>query len=493
MSTTSTPEAAEPEPAPAAGPAAADSGPAADRTADSAAGTAAPGAAPAAVLAPAGRKFGLAAATALVMGNIIGGGIFTLPAAVAPYGTVSLVAFAVLSVAAVLLALLFGKLARRSPVTGGLYVYPRDAFGPFAGFLSAWSYWTMCWVSIAALAVGVVGYVDVLIPLGDGKAVLALVALAALWLPAAANFAGTRYVGAVQVVSTVLKFVPLLLVATIGLFFIDTDNYGPFNASGESVPGAIAASAALLLYSFLGVESAAVSAGEVRDPERTVGRASVLGTVASAVVYILGTVAVFGLVPHKELVASGAPFADAVDSIAGGSWGGTVIALVAVASIVGCLNGWILLSAQMPYAAARDGLFPKPFARLGKGGVPGFGVLATAVLGTVLIVVNYADDPDTAFRVLVLITTFTGCVPYLLSAAAQLYWLARGTRERVRPAGLVRDLIVAGLSFAFSFWLIAGAGYAAVYQGALFLFAGIPVYVWLRGRQESPEDADAVA
>ncbi|MFF7838037.1 amino acid permease [Streptomyces ossamyceticus] len=483
MSTTSTPEAAEPEPSPAAGPEAGDS---AARTAD-------PGAAPAAALAPAGRKFGLAAATALVMGNIIGGGIFTLPAAVAPYGTVSLVAFVVLSVAAVLLALLFGRLARRSPVTGGLYVYPRDAFGPFAGFLSAWSYWTMCWVSIAALAVGVVGYVDVLIPLGDGKVVLALVALAALWLPAAANFAGTRYVGAVQVVSTVLKFVPLLLVATIGLFFIDTDNYGPFNASGESVPGAIAASAALLLYSFLGVESAAVSAGEVRDPERTVGRASVLGTVASAVVYILGTVAVFGLVPHKELVESGAPFADAVDSIAGGGWGGTVISLVAVASIVGCLNGWILLSAQMPYAAARDGLFPKPFARLGKGGVPGFGVLATAVLGTILIVVNYADDPDTAFRVLVLITTFTGCVPYLLSAAAQLYWLARGTREGVRPAGLVRDLIVAGLSFAFSFWLIAGAGYAAVYQGALFLFAGIPVYVWLRGRQETPEDADTVA
>ncbi|MEI5520987.1 amino acid permease [Streptomyces brasiliscabiei] len=478
--TTSTPEATEPEPTPAAE---AD----AKTSTSVGAGAVAPG-------APApGRKFGLAAATALVMGNIIGGGIFTLPAAVAPYGTVSLVAFVVLSVAAVLLALLFGKLARRSPVTGGLYVYPRDAFGPFAGFLSAWSYWTMCWVSIAALAVGVVGYVDVLIPLGDSKVVLALVALAALWLPAAANFAGTRYVGAVQIVSTVLKFVPLLLVATIGLFFVDLDNYGPFNASGESTPGAIAAAAALLLYSFLGVESAAVSAGEVKDPERTVGRASVLGTLASALVYILGTVAVFGLVPHKELVESGAPFADAVNSIAGGSWGGTVIALVAVASIVGCLNGWVLLSAQMPYAAARDGLFPKPFARVGKGGVPGFGVLATAVLGTLLIVVNYADDPDTAFRVLVLITTFTGCVPYLLSAAAQLYWLARGTRERVRPAGLVRDLIVAALSFVFSFWLIAGAGYAAVYQGALFLFAGIPVYVWLRGRQEGAEEPEVAA
>ncbi|MFJ6738394.1 APC family permease [Streptomyces sp. NPDC091279] len=437
--------------------------------------------------APRRRTFGLAAATALVMGNIIGGGIFALPAAVAPYGTLSLLAFVVLSVAAVLLALLFGKLARRSPVTGGLYVYPRDAFGPFAGFLSAWSYWTMCWVSIAALAVAVVGYVDVLIPLHGNHLLEGLVALAALWLPAAANFAGTRWVGTVQIISTVLKFVPLLLVATVGLFFVDTDNFGPFNATGDSVPGALAASAALLLYSFLGVESAAVSAGEVKDPQRTVGRASVLGTLASALVYILGTVAVFGLVPHDQLVHSGAPFADAVNAVTGGSWGGIAIALVAVASITGCLNGWILLAAQMPYAAARDGLFPAPFAKVGKGGVPGFGVWAVAVLGTLLIAFNYTAGPDTTFRVLVLITTFTGCVPYLLSAAAQLYWLAQGSRERVRPAGLVRDLIVAALSFGFSFWLIAGAGYAAVYQGTLFLFAGIPVYVWLRGRSHEPE------
>ncbi|MFI6492141.1 APC family permease [Streptomyces sp. NPDC050564] len=438
---------------------------------------------------PSRRGFGLTVATALVMGNIIGGGIFALPATVAPYGTVSLLAFLVLSVGAVLLALLFGKLARRSPVTGGLYVYPRDAFGEFAGFLSAWSYWTMTWVSIAALAVAVVGYVDVLLPLHGSHVLEAVVAMAALWLPAAANFTGTRWVGSVQVISTILKFVPLLIVSTVGLFFMDTDNFGAFNTSGQSVSGALAASAALLLYSFLGVESAAMSAGEVRDPERTVGRAGVLGTLGSTLVYILGTVAVFGLVPHAKLVESGAPFADAVNTITGGHWGGTVIAIVAVASIVGCLNGWILMAAQMPYAAARDGLFPARFARVGKGGVPGFGVLACAVLGSLLIALNYTAGPDTTFRVLVLITTFTGCVPYLLSAAAQLYWLAKGTRDRVRPAGLTRDLIVAALSFAFSFWLIAGAGYAAVYQGVLFLFAGIPVYVWLRGRREAGAEA----
>jgi APA family basic amino acid/polyamine antiporter len=200
-----------------------------------------------------------------------------------------------------------------------------------------------------------------------------------------------------------------------------------------------------------------------------------------------------------------------VNAITGGSWGGMAVALVAVASIVGCLNGWILLAAQVPYAAARDGLFPAPFAKVGRGGVPGFGVWACAILGTILIAFNYTAGPDTTFRVLVdryrvsrrreatpdlsgtLITTFTGCVPYLLSAAAQLYWLARGSRERVRPAGLVRDLIVAALSFAFSFWLFAGAGYAAVYQRVLFLFAGIPVYVWMRGRRSTEESEAAEA
>ena len=394
------------------------------------------------------RTFGLAAATALVMGNIIGGGIFALPATVAPYGTISLLAFLVLSVGAVLLALLFGRLARRSPVTGGLYVYPRDAFGEFAGFLSAWSYWTMCWVSIAALAVAVVGYVDVLIPLHGNHVLQALVAMAALWLPAAANFAGTRWVGAVQVVSTILKFVPLLLLATIGLFFVDADNFGPSTPPARASPArwpppprccSTASSASS--------RPPSARARSVTPSATSAARAS-SARWRSALVYILGTIAVFGLVPHDQLVDSGAPFADAVNTITGGGWGGTAIALVAVASITGCLNGWILMAAQMPYAAARDGLFPAPFARLGKGGVPGFGVWACAVLGSLLIALNYTAGPDTTFRVLVLITTFTGCVPYLLSAAAQLYWLARGTRERVRPAGLVRDLIVAVLSFA---------------------------------------------
>jgi APA family basic amino acid/polyamine antiporter len=416
------------------------------------------------------------------MGNIIGGGIFLLPASVAPYGTVSLLAFGVLTLGAIALALVFGRLAERDPRTGGPYVYAREAFGDFAGFLAAWAYWITTWVSNAALAVAAVGYLDVLIPVNDHQWTACLAALVIQWLPALSNFAGTRWVGAVQLVSTVLKFAPLLLVAIGGLFHFHARNLGPFQAGGGSTLGAISASAAILLFSYLGVESAAVSAGEVRDPRRNVGRATVIGTVGAALVYLLGTLAVFGTVAHDRLVHSTAPFSDAVNAMFGGSWGGWAVALAALVSMTGCLNGWTLLSAQTPYAAARDGLFPAAFARKRRG-VPTVGVGVTVVLASLLTVYNYTSGSAKVFEVLVLVTTFTATVPYLLATAAQLFHLLSGRAERVDRARLVRDAVVASVAAAFSLWLVAGAGYAAVYQGVLFLFAGVLVYAVMAGRR----------
>ncbi|MFE2144943.1 amino acid permease [Streptomyces sp. NPDC059456] len=439
---------------------------------------------------PHARRFGLPIATCLVMGNIVGGGIFLLPASVAPFGTISLVAFGVLTAGAIALALVFGRLAERLPQTGGPYVYARAAFGDFAGFLAAWSYWITAWVSNAALAVAAVGYLTVLFPaIGGHKAVMCLAALAVQWLPALANLAGTRYVGAVQLVATVLKFAPLLLVAVGGLFFFDPANLGPFRATGQSPVGAVSAAAAILLFSYLGVESAAVSAGEVRDPARNVGRATVLGTVGAAAVYLLGTLSVFGLVPHEKLVSSEAPFTDAVDAMfsvgggAGGSWGGTLVACAAVISMLGALNGWTLLSAQTPYAAARDGLFPKVFETK-KRGVPVAGVLVTVVLASGLTVYNYTWGSGGVFEMLVLVTTFTATVPYLLSTAAQIHFLLTGQSERVHRGRLVRDGVLACLAFGFSMWLVAGSGYAAVYQGVLFLFAGVLCYAVMSARKQ---------
>ena len=437
--------------------------------------------------AAAEHRFGLPTATALVVGSVIGTGVFALPAALAGYGPISLVAFVVVTLGALALALTFAALSKRLPGSGGPYVFARDAFGDFAGFLNAWSYWITAWAGNAAIVVAWVGYVEVFWNTGHDTTWSIVIALVGLWIPAAINLSGLRNTGTLQVVATVLKFAPLLFMATVGLLFIDTANFGPFNASGLSAGGAISAAAAIALFSYLGIETASVAAGRVRDPRRNVGRATILGTLGCAVVYILGTLTVFGTVPNAALQSSTAPFTDSANAIAGGQWAGQAVAVAAVISGLGALIGWTLIVAEMPMAAARDRLFPAQFART-RGGVPAFGIITSTLLASALVVVSYTSFA-TVFTTIVLLSVLTAVIPYLFSAAAQLYWLL--TRGRATQwQHLVRDLGVAAVALVFSFWSLAGSGYQAVYYGVFTLFLGIPVYIWMKvSRREYGETA----
>ncbi|MGW4075327.1 APC family permease [Streptomyces asiaticus] len=434
---------------------------------------------------------GLPAASALVIGSIIGTGVFALPSALAPYGPISLVAFIAVTLGALALALTFGALSKRVPASGGPYVYAREAFGEFAGFLNAWSYWITAWAGNAAIVVAWVGYVEVFVNTGHDKWISVLLALVGLWIPAAINLTGVRNMGAFQVITTVLKFVPLIFMATVGLLFIDSHNFGPFNASGQSALGAISAAGAIALFSYLGLEAASVVAGRVREPERNVPRATVYGTLICAVIYILGTLAVFGTVSHGELGGSTAPFTDAANSIFGGSWAGDMVAVAAIISGIGALNGWTMLCAEMPYAAARDGLFPQAFARLrGESGVPAFGIVASTVLASLITVFSYTRFDD-VFTKIVLLSVLTAVIPYLFSAAAQLYWLLVRGRDSLSPRRLARDITVAALALVFSYWSIQGSGYQTVYYGLFVLLLGVPVYVWLKRGQDTFGEATA--
>lgn len=440
---------------------------------------------------PAEHRFGLPTATALVVGSVIGTGVFALPAALAVYGPISLVAFVLVTVGALALALTFGALSRRLPGSGGPYVYAREAFGEFAGFLNAWSYWITAWAGNAAIVVAWVGYVEVFWNTGHDTAWSIVIALVGLWIPAAVNLSGLRNTGALQVVTTVLKFVPLLLMATVGLLFVDVDNFGAFNGSGMSAWGAISAASAIALFSYLGIETASVAAGRVADPTRNVGRATVLGTIGCAVVYILGTVTVFGTVPNAALQDSTAPFTDSADAIVGGTWAGQAVAVAAIVSGLGALIGWTLIVAEMPLAAAQDRLFPVQFARTRRG-VPAFGIVVSTLLASALTVVSYTSFA-TVFTTIVLLSVLTAVIPYLFSAAAQLYWLITRGRS-TSPARLARDLGVSALALVFSFWALAGSGYQAVYYGVFCLFLGVPVYIWMKsGRHEYGEGPAAEA
>lgn len=435
-------------------------------------------------------RIGLPAATAIVVGSIIGTGVFALPSALAPYGLASLVAFGLVTVGALALAFVFGALNKRVPGSGGPYLYARDAFGDFGGFTTSWSYWLTAWIGNAAIVVAWVGYVEVFINKSGNKYGSAAIALVGLWIPAAINLSGVRNLARFQTITTVLKFVPLVFMGTIGLLFVKNSNFGAFNPSGVSFWSAISAAGAIALFAYLGLETASVVAGRVRDPERNVTRATLLGTAACAVVYLLGTVAVFGLVSHQALVGSTAPFSDAANAIFGGGWAGDVMAVAAIISGIGCLNGWTLICAEMPMAAAKDRLFPTQFARVSSREIPVFGILVSTTAASVLTTFAYFRF-QSVFTQIVLLSVLTAVIPYLYSAIAHLYWLLVKGRAVSWPH-LVRDTAISVAAVAFCFWALAGSGYQPVYYGVFALFLGLPVYVWMKTQRDEYGESPVV-
>src|SRR3954447_3836713 len=248
-------------------------------------------------------RLGVTSATALVIGSIIGTGVFTMPAVMAGAGTSSILTLVTISVGAVLLALMFGQLTKRVPSTdGGLYAYARHEFGDFAGYLTAWCYWITAWAGNAAIVASWLLYVEALFGITHPSGWTNFgIAMLGLWIPAAINLAGVKRMALFQNVTVVLKFVPLLLVGVVGWFFVSSANFGPFNATGGSLYSGISIAAGVALFSFIGVETAGIAAGRVKDPRRNVGRASVIGTGLAAGLYLLVTAAVMGLEPHAQL------------------------------------------------------------------------------------------------------------------------------------------------------------------------------------------------
>src|SRR5688572_22578793 len=247
-------------------------------------------------------------ATALVIGSMIGSGIFLLPATMAPYGGVSALAWLFTAGGAILLALTFAWLARTRTVGSGIYAYTRLAFGDFAGFLVAWSYWISIWIGTSALAIATVSYLSAVVPiLAESRVLAAATALALLWILTAVNVHGVRSAGGVQVATVVLKLAPLIVLMVMGLWYLEPAHFEPFNPTGKPVTQAAGAAAALALWSMLGLESASVAAGKVRDPDRNVARATIWGTALAALFTALVCMGAMAIVPTEQLAKSNAP------------------------------------------------------------------------------------------------------------------------------------------------------------------------------------------
>lgn len=425
------------------------------------------------------KKIGVWTSTSLVVGNMIGAGVFLMPSALASFGSISLIGWIFSAIGAIVIAKIFANLSQLIPSSdGGPYAFTKAGLGDFAGFLVGWGYLISVWTTNAAIAVSLVSALSTFIPiLGHSTALALAVGLACLWLLTWVNTLGVFASGRVQLITTILKIVPLLLVAIGGLLFLDVQNLLPFNTSGTSSWQAITATTTLTFFAFLGIECATIPSSSVEDPGQNISKATMRGVWIAAGVYLLSTAAIMGMIPASQLQNSITPFADAAEKIYGHGAKYWVSAGAAIAAF-GALNGFILVQGQMPFAMAKDQLFPAFFAKQNKKGVPVNGVIVSSIIITILMCMNQSKNLANQFKLLILLSTFFTLLPYLFTTVSYLIVRAKKSTENSKSKTFAA-ILVSVLAFIFSMWMMIGAGQEIVYWGFIMLMMGVPFYVYM--------------
>ena len=431
------------------------------------------------------RQLGFWMALALVVGNMIGSGIFLLPANLAPFGTNAIIGWGVTIAGSLCLAAVFAALARAFPQATGPYDYVRPALGAPPAFFVMWSYWISTWVTNAAISIAAVSYLSTLAPetfAHTGVAAGAAIGFVILFTVVALS--GARTSGGVQVVTSILKVLPLIAAVVIAVLVLGRGEEAAQMAPAPVNLNGVAGAAALTLWAMLGFECATVPAQRVRHPERNIPRATIIGTLIVGVIYLGSSGAVFLLLPADVAANSSAPFADLV----GRYWGsaaGTLVVLFAAISCLGALNGWVLLVGEVPRSLADRGVFPRWFGVLNQRGMPARALLLGAALSVALIAANYTRGLTELFGFMALLATAATLVLYLVGGVAAMRLTARGQLR----GGLLTLLTVAGMVYAL--WTFYGAGAEATAWGAVLLATGIPVYFLMRWRGGSSPAAEA--
>jgi APA family basic amino acid/polyamine antiporter len=423
------------------------------------------------------KQLGLWTSTSLVVGNMIGAGVFMMPAALAKFGGISLLGWVCSAIGAFLIAKVFAHLSKLLPAAdGGPYAYSQKGLGDFAGFLVAWGYLVSVWCTNAAITVSFISALSTFIPALATNPYLAIgTGLATIWFLSWINSLGILTSGILQLITTILKIVPIVLIGLVGLFYIQWNNFLPFNASGTSTIAAITATTTFTFFAFLGIECATIPSGSVANSATTVAKATTLGTLIATLVYILGTVSVMGMIPAAALKNSVTPFADAAVIIWGQGAKYWVSAGVAI-SAFGALNGYILIQGQLPYAVAKDQLFPQIFMRKNDKGVPVYGIVISSIFVSVFMAMNYTKGLAEQFQFLILLTTSTILIPYIFCTASYLLM-------RLRVVGITKNIftgaiVLAALTFLFCIWIMLGLGYETVFWGFVLTMSSVPIYVF---------------
>lgn len=427
------------------------------------------------------KELGFWMSTALVVGNVIGMGIFLLPASLAPYGYNALLGWLVTVAGMAVIARVFARLAREFPNADGPYAYIRDNVGDFPAFLAIWCYWVSLWVTNATLAVGVVGYLGAVVP-PLASVSPAVVALVLIWVFVGVCLLGARTGGGVQVVTTVLKLLPMFVVMALGAWVL-LDDPGAYTRHAPTTPITLKdlmAASTVGLFAMLGIECATVPAGRVKDPEKTIPRATLAGTFVTAAVYLAVSAVTLMLLPQAELAKSTAPFVDVLSRYTGAGSGQWLAAFVVISGL-GALNGWTLLVGELTASMARHGVMPGALGRMNSRGAPATALIVTAVLASLMVGMNYSKSLVEGFTFLTLVVTAATLPLYFFCAIALAAYWRRGGRSPSRDA-----LALGVIGTLYSVFAFVGIGKEPFLWSLVLAAAGLPLYLWMRLRGRSP-------
>lgn len=420
-------------------------------------------------------RIGLFRATALVTGNMIGSGILVAPALLAPYGQMSLIGWILTTVGALALALVFSKLAIWVPNSGGPYTYVKHVFGDFVGFQMAWGYWISSWCGSVSLLVGTLQYISLFAPeFVSNTAYSMIFGLSMIWLFTYFNIRGLKETTFVGIIVFLIKVVPLVLIAAVGIFYADFSRVFTFDKCDWSSLGKMSP---VLLWAFIGLESATIPSEEVKNPKKTIPIATVAGVLITAAVYILGTIVITGVLPHAELIKSAAPYVDSASKICGYP-GYLFMIITGIIGLTGSLNGWILIQGQVPYAAAKEGLFPAVFLKTNKNGVPS-GVVIGSILMSIMFVLTCQESLVKNLELFINVAVLAMLLPYFYSVVAYGY-LAVMKKDKLSSAEKFFMPIIGLIAFLYSFLLIVGEGKELVYLCFLIFLVSVPFYCFTK-------------
>ncbi|MGB0669209.1 MAG: APC family permease, partial [Porticoccaceae bacterium] len=399
-----------------------------------------------------------------------------MPTLLAPYGLLGLTGWLIAGGGTLLVALSLSRLVRRIPKIGGPYAYVQAGLGSFAGFLIAWTYWIACIAAVSGIAIAFVGYLGVFVPqVTESRLLSLLCALALVWTIVVLNIRSLESSSRFQLVSTLIKILPLLFMIVLGFSFMEPTNLPEVNPTDLHPLALLATVTTLVMWSFVGIETATVPADNMAEPDKTIPPVLVAAVLTILSLYLMVSLAIALLVPADELINSSAPFALAASKVLGPAGAG-LITLGALVSTLGSLNANTLTAGNVALAAAKDDLLPEQFKRLSDSGTPQFAYQVSGVFISALLVLNYTKGLVAAFTFMAMLSTLSTLMAYAFCAVSEFYFLKSDQPgpERNRAIGL------SIATFAYAFFAIYGAGWEIVFYSFMLILMGMPIYALVK-------------